>query len=121
MYVRFPLSRRNMEDLFHERGIDINHETVRYGWNRFGPPFAAAIRRKRVQTFGSRCQWHLDEMFVKIRGEIHDLWRAVDHEGQVLEAYVTKTRDRAAALRFLRKSMRRYGRPEVIVTVRFPS
>ena len=49
MYVRFPLSLRNVEDLLHERGIDISHETVRYWWNRFGPMFAAEIRRKRVQ------------------------------------------------------------------------
>src|SRR5688500_19109767 len=65
MYVRFPLSLRNVEDLLHERDVDISHETVRYWWTRFGPTFAAAIRRKRVQRFGSRWQWHLDEMFVK--------------------------------------------------------
>src|SRR5438552_1302046 len=65
MYVRFPLSLRNVEDLLHERGIDISYETVRYWWNRFGPLFAAEIRRKRVQCFGSRWRWHLDEMFVK--------------------------------------------------------
>ena len=121
MYVRFPLSLRNVEDLLHERGIDVSHETVRYWWNRFGPMFAAVIRRKRVLQFGSRWQWHLDEMFVKIRGELHYLWRAVDHEGEVLEAYVTKTRNRKAALRFLRKTMRRYGRPRVIVTDRLRS
>jgi putative transposase len=52
MYVRFPLSLRNVEDLLHERGIDISHETVRFWWNRFGPMFAAEIRRKRVQKYG---------------------------------------------------------------------
>ena len=63
MYVRFPLSLRNVEDLLHERGIDICHETVRYWWNRFGPMFAASIRKKRVvQMSGFRqFQWHLDE------------------------------------------------------------
>lgn len=61
-------------------------------------------------------RWHLDEVFVKIRGETHYLWRAVDHEGEVLEAYVTKKRDKAAALKFLRKAMKRFGKPEVIVT-----
>lgn len=61
-------------------------------------------------------RWHLDEVFVKIRGETHYLWRAVDHEGEVLEAYVTKKRDKAAALKFLRKAMKRYGNPEVVVT-----
>ncbi|MEP1356456.1 MAG: IS6 family transposase, partial [Tateyamaria sp.] len=64
----------------------------------------------------SNWQWHLDEVFVKINGETHYLWRAVDHEGEVLESYVTKRRDRKAALKFLRKSMKRYGRPEIIVT-----
>jgi len=64
----------------------------------------------------SNWQWHLDEVFVKINGETHYLWRAVDHEGEVLESYVTKRRDRKAALRFLRKSMKRYGQPNVIVT-----
>ena len=121
MYVRFALSLRNVEDLLHERGIDISYETVRYWWNRFGLLFAGEIRRNRVHRFGSRWQWHLDEMFVKIRGEIHYLWRAVDHEGEVLEAYVTKSRNRSAARRFLRKAMKRYGQPEVIVTDRLRS
>ena len=118
MYVRFPLSLRNVEDLLHERGIDISHETVRYWWNRFGPMFAAEIRRSRVSRMRaySNWQWHLDEVFVKINGERHYLWRAVDHEGEVLESFVTKTRDRKAALRFLKKTMRRYGSPKTLVT-----
>jgi len=117
MYVRFPLSLRNVEDLLHERGIDISHETVRFWWNRFGPLFAAEIRRKRVQKMRaySNWQWHLDEVFVKINGETHYLWRAVDHEGEVLESFVTKRRDRKAALKFLRKTMKRYGQPHVVV------
>ena len=118
MYVRFPLSLRNVEDLLHERGIDISHETVRFWWNRFGPLFAADIRKKRVSQMRaySNWQWHLDEVFVKINGETHYLWRAVDHEGEVLESYVSKRRDRKAALKFLKKAMKRYGQPEVVVT-----
>ena len=118
LYVRFPLSLRNVEDLLHERGIEISHETVRFWWNRFGPMFAAEIRRNRVSRMRSysNWQWHLDEVFVKINGETHYLWRAVDHEGEVLESYVTKRRDRKAALKFLRKAMKRYGGPEVVVT-----
>ena len=118
MYVRFPLSLRNVEDLLHERGIGVSHESVRFWWNRFGPMFAFEIRRKRVEGMRahSNWQWHLDEVFVKINGETHYLWRAVDHEGEVLESYVTKRRDRKAALKFIRKSMKRYGQPEVIVT-----
>jgi putative transposase len=109
---------RQVEDLLHERGIDICHETVRAWWNRFGPMFAAEIRKKRSSSIRAHIQWrwHLDEVFVRINGETHYLWRAVDHEGEVLEVFVTKRRDRKAALRFLRKTMKRYGRPEVIVT-----
>jgi putative transposase len=65
---------------------------------------------------GPQWQWHLDEMFVKINGEQHYLWRAVDHEGEILESFVTKTRDKKAALKFLKKSMKRYGRPHIFVT-----
>ena len=117
-YVRYPLSLRNVEDLLHERGIEISHETVRFWWNRFGPLFAAEIRRKRVQHLRAHWnwQWHLDEVFVKINGETHYLWRAVDHEGEVLESFVTKRRDRKAALKFLRKTMKRHGNPQIFVT-----
>jgi len=75
MYVRFPLSLRNVEDLLHERGIDICHETVRYWWNRFGPMFASEIRRTRVSRLEcySNWQWHIDEVFVRINGEQHYL------------------------------------------------
>ena len=123
MYIRFPLSLRQVEDLLHERGIDICHETVRAWWNRFGPMFAAEIRKKRVVAHRNWTQWrwHLDEVFVRINGETYYLWRAVDHEGEVLETFVTKKRDRNSALRFLRKTMNRYGRPEAIVTDRLRS
>ena len=123
MYVRYPLSLRNVEDLLFERGIDICHETVRLWWNRFGPMFAAEIRRKRVQRVRAftHWRWHLDEVYVKINGEMRYLWRAVDHEGEVLESFVTKKRDKAAALRFIRKIMKRHGRPRAIVTDRLRS
>lgn len=117
MCVRFPLSLRNVEDLLHERGIESSHETVRFWWQRFGPMFAAEIRKRRIEGMkSSHWRWHLDEMFVKINGERHYLWRAVDHEGEVLESFVTKTRDKKAALKFLKKSMKRHGRPQVLVT-----
>ena len=122
MYVRFPLSLRNVEDLLHERGINICHETIRYWWNRFGPMFAAEIRKRRVQSHAySNWRWHLDEVFVKINGETHYLWRAVDHEGEVLESIVTMRRDRRAAQRFLKKLMKQYGAPKMIVTDRLRS
>ena len=123
MYIRYPLSLRQVEDLLFERGIDICHETVRFWWNRFGPMFAAEIRRRRIQQ--RRCysqwRWHLDEVFVRINGETHYLWRAVDHEGEVLEVFATKRRDRIAALSFLKRAMKRYGRPKAIVTDRLRS
>ena len=122
LYIRYPLSLRQVEDLLFERGIDICHETVRFWWNRFGPMFAAEIRKRRVhnQLF-SQWRWHLDEVFVRINGEMHYLWRAVDHEGEVLEVFATKRRDRRAALKFLKRAMKRYGRPELIVTDRLRS
>ena len=123
MYIRFPLSLRQVEDLLHERGIDICYETVRTWWNRFGPTFAAEIKKRRSAQMqaGPQWRWHLDEVFVRINGETHYLWRAVDHEGEVLEAFVIKRQDRTAAQRFLRKSMKRYGRPEIVVTDRLRS
>jgi len=101
MYVRYPLSLRNVEDLLAERGIDISHETVRFWWNRFGPMFAAEIRKKRVAHMRGFIQWHwhLDEVFVKVNGKLCYLRRAVDHEGEVLEAVATAKRDKAAAPR----------------------
>ena len=118
MYVRFPLSLRNVEDLLAERGIDICHETVRMWWNRFGPLFAADIKRQwisRMRGFRN-WRWHVDEVFVKVNGETHYLWRAVDHEGEILESYVTKKRDKKAALKFLRKALKQHGKAETIVT-----
>ena len=118
MYVRFPLSLRNVEDLLFERGIEICYETVRKWWNRFGPMFAADIRPQQVSRLrGFRhWRWQLDEVFVKINGETHYLWRAVDHEGEILESYVTKKRDKSAALAFIKKALKRHGRPEAVVT-----
>jgi putative transposase len=118
LYVKYPLSFRNVEHLVSERGIDISHETVRYWWNQFGPLLAADIRRQRVsRELGFRQpRWHLDEMFVKVNGGMPYLWRAVDHEGEVLESFVTKDRDKAAALKFMKKALKPQRSPEVITT-----
>ena len=122
MYIRYPLSLRQVEDLLFERGIDISHETIRYWWNRFSPLLAGEIRNRRIKGRNySNWRWHLDEVFVRINGERHYLWRAVDHEGEVLEAFVTRRRDRRAALKFLKRTMKRYGRPRSVVTDRLPS
>ena len=118
LYVRFPLSLRNVEDLLAERGIDICHETVRHWWNRFGPLFAADIKRQRISRMrGFRhWEWHLDEVFVRVNGERQYLWRAVDQEGEVLESYVSKSRDKKAALRFMKKALEHHRSPAAIVT-----
>ena len=116
MYVRSPLLLRNVEDLLFERGIDVCHETVRFWWNRFGPMFPKAVRRPRVNRMRGFRHWHLDAMFVKINGETHYLWRAVDHEGEILESSVTKTRDKQAALAFIKRALKRHGAPALIVT-----
>jgi putative transposase len=118
MYVKYPLSLRNVEDLMAERGIDISHETVGFWWNRFGPMFAGEIRKKRVANIRRYPQWrwHLDEVFVKVNGKLCYLWRAVDHEGEVLEAVITAKPDKAGALKLLKRIMKRYGRPRSVVT-----
>ena len=91
MYVRYPLSLSQVEDLLFERGIDISHETVRFWWNRFGPRFAAEIRKRRIRfRFYSCSRWRLDEVSVRINGVPHYLWHAVDHEGEVIEVFASK-------------------------------
>jgi putative transposase len=119
-YVRYPLSFRQVEDILHDRGIDICHETVRFWVERFGPKFAREIRTKRAGHH-SNWQWHMDEVFVKINGERFYLWRAVDHEGEVLESFVTKRRDKAAAKKFFIKTMRKRGLPKIITSDKLPS
>jgi putative transposase len=117
LYVRFPLSLRNVEDLLHERGVDVSYESVRYWWHRFGSQLASQIKKRRGGGMqSSNWKWHLDEVFVTINGERYYLWRAVDHEGEVLDSYVTKKRDKKAALKFIKKVMRRFGSPNEIVT-----
>ena len=118
MYARFPLSLRSEEDLLFERGIDICHETVRMWWNRFGPLFAGDIRRQRVSRMKGfrQWRWHLDEIYVKLNGEMFCLWRTVDQEGELLESYVTRKRDKDAALTFMKKALKRPGSPEKITT-----
>ena len=121
LYVRFPLSLRNVEDLLHERGVDLSYQAVRYSWHRFGFQFASQKKRRARGMQSTNWKWHLDVVFMKINGERYYLWRAVDHAGEVLESYVTKKRDKKAALKFMKKAMRRYGSPNEIVTDRLRS
>ncbi len=118
----FPPSLRHVEDLLHERGIDISCEAVRFWWHRFGPLLASEIRKRHVvgmQTNGWR--WHLDEVFKRTNGERHYLCRPVDHEGEVLESFVTKKRDKKARLKFQKKTQQRPGQANEIVTDRLRS
>lgn len=119
-YMRFPLSLRQVEDILNERGIDITHETVRFWCDRFGPTLAKDIKKRRAGYY-SNWRWHLDEVFVKINGENFYLWRAVDHEGVVLECYASKKRDKRSALKMLKKLLKEYGYPAKVVTDNLPS
>ena len=113
LYFRFSLSFRDVEELLAQRGIDVSYETIRCWTIKFGPLIAKRLKKRRGAPSP---RWHLDEMFVKINGEQHYLWRAVDHEGEVLESFDTKARDKKAALKFLKKAMRKHGSPDVVVT-----
>src|ERR671933_2138348 len=114
LYLRFTLSYRDVEDLLAERGTELSYETVRRWVLKFGPVFAQRLRRSHPKP--SR-YWHLDEMVVRIAGEMVYLWRAVDHEGEVIDVLVQRRRDKNAALKLMRKLMKKQGfAPAVVVT-----
>ena len=114
LYFRFTLSFRDIEDLMAERGINVSYETIRCWTRKFGRMFAHNLRKARPGPTG---RWHLDEMVVRIGGQRMYLWRAVDDEGEVLDMLVQKRRNTTAALKFLRKLLKRQGiHPETIVT-----
>ena len=114
LYVRFTLSFRDVEDLLAERGIAVSYETVRRWINHFGPKVAAGLRKRRPKPHTT---WHLDEVYLKIDGRLVYLWRAVDSEGEVLDVLVQTKRNKAAALRLMRKLLKKYGfLPENMVT-----
>jgi putative transposase len=112
LYMRFTLSYRDVEDLLAERGLDVSYETVRRWVLKFGPMFARELRRGRPRPTS---RWHLDEMAVTIAGRRFWLWRAVDDE--VLDLLVQPRRDKAAAVKLMRKPLKKQGfAPEVLVT-----
>jgi putative transposase len=106
LYVRFTLSYRDVEDLLAERGLDVSYETVRRWVLKFGPLFARELRRRRPRPTS---KWHLDEMAVMIAGTQFWLWRAVDDEGEVLDLLVQRRRDKAAAVKLMRKVLKKQG------------
>src|SRR6201998_1815847 len=114
LYLRFTLSYRDVEELLAERGLDISYETVRRWVLKFGPTIARRLRRCRPRPSD---RWHLDEMVIRIAGVRMDLWRAVDHEGEVLDMLVQRRRDTRAALRLMRKLLKKQGfPPKLLVT-----
>src|ERR1700680_645543 len=104
--LRFTLSYRDVEDLLAERGLDISYETIRSWVLKFGPVIARRVRRRRLRPSN---RWHLDEMVVRIAGKRMYLWRAVDHEGEVLDMLVQRRRNCRAALRLMRKLLKKPG------------
>ena len=106
LYLRFTLSYRDVEELLAERGLDISYESVRSWVLKFGPAIARDLRRCRPRPSD---RWHLDEMVVRIAGKRMYLWRAGDHEGEVLEILVQRRRDRSAAVKLMRKLLRKQG------------
>lgn len=119
LYFRFPLSFRNVENLMAERGVDVSYETVRRWALKFGLDYAGRLRGTRTHSDG---RWHLDEMFVSINGKRMYLWRAVDSEGEVLDILVQSRRNKKAALKLMRKLLKKQGYvPCEVVTDKLPS
>ncbi|MBV9140195.1 MAG: IS6 family transposase [Pseudonocardiales bacterium] len=119
LYHRFPLSFREVQEMMLERGIVVSHETIRQWCAKFGQTYANALRRRRARP-GDK--WHLDEVFIKIGGKTHYLWRAVDQQGTVLDILVTSHRDAKAATRFFRKLLKGLEYvPRVLITDKLAS
>lgn len=116
-FVRRPLSRHNVDNFLDARSIKISQETIRFWWNRFSPMFATEIRRKRVDRMRSLppWRWHLNEVLVSAKSVAPNLWRAVNHEGDVLQGLGPKRRTQKAALKLPSSPMKRHGRPHGVV------
>ncbi len=108
LYYRFTLSFRDVEDVLAERGITVSYEAIRPWCRKLGPAYARTLRRRQGRLADI---WHVDELFVTICGERHYLWRAVDHDGDILDILVTRHRDKRAAKRFFRKVLKHQERP----------
>ena len=114
LYLRFTLSFRDVEDVLAERGIAVSYETIRRWVNHFGPIIAADLRKRRPRPHSI---WHMDEVYLKIGGRMVYLWRAVDAEGEVLDVLVQSKRNKHAAMKLMRKLLRKYGFvPDQLVT-----
>ena len=119
LYARFNLSLRDVEDLMAERGVEVSYETIRRWVKRFGPRIARRLRRDRPRAHP---QWHLDEMYVSIGGRWMYLWRAIDQDCEVLDFLVSAKRDKKAALKLMRKLLKKQGFvPDAFITDKLPS
>jgi putative transposase len=114
LYARFTRSFHDVEDLLAERSIMVSYKTVRRWVNHFGPMIAADLRKRRPKPHTT---WHLDEVYLKIDGRMVYLWRAVDAEGEVLDVLVQSRRNKRAALKLMRKLLKKFGVvPDKLVT-----
>jgi putative transposase len=110
-YVAYPLSTRHVEELMLERGVHVDHATINRWVIKYSPQLEDAFHQRKRPVWVS---WRLDETYIKVKGEWRYLYRAVDKHGQTIDFLLTEHRDTEAALRFLRKAIRRNGRPETI-------
>ena len=119
LYFRFNLSHRDVEDLLAERGITVSYESIRYWCIKFGSKYSRRLKR-RHQGFGDT--FFMDEVFVKIGGIQHYLWRAVDQDGEVVDVFLQKSRNAKAAKRFFKRLLKSHkGKPRKIVTDKLAS
>jgi putative transposase len=119
LYYKFNLSHRDIEDLLAERGISVSYETIQLWCNKFGSKYANRLKRKR-RGYGDT--FFIDEVFIRIDGKQHYLWRAVDQDGEIVEVFLQKRRDGAAAKRFFKRLLKKHrDEPRKIVTDRLRS
>src|SRR5438105_801850 len=110
-YVAYPLSTRHVEALMEERGVEVDHSTINRWVIKYSPQLEEAFHRRKRPVWVS---WRMDETYIKVKGEWRYLYRAVDKQGQTMDLLLTEHRDKEAALRFLKKAIRRHGVPEKI-------
>jgi transposase-like protein len=111
-YLAYNLSLRNLEEMMAERGISVDHATIHRWIVRYSPELLNRFNaRKRAVT----SKWHVDETYIKVRGQWRYLYRAIDSDGDTVEFWFSERRNLTAAKRFLRKALKRHGRPERIV------
>src|SRR5918992_2115667 len=110
-YLAYPLSTRHVEELMEERGVELDHATINRWVVKYSPLLEEAFHRRKRPVWVS---WRMDETYIKVKGHWYYLYRAVDKTGQTIDFLLTEQRDREAALRFLKKVIRRHGVPEKI-------